>query len=98
MNLQDSSNGVRITLQVKTRSQKTGISIDSDGTITIHVLALPEGGKANREIVRWFAKQFERPTSYVRLIAGLHSRTKIIEVFGVNRAEAENVLGRTRSL
>ena len=93
MNLQESSNGVRITLHVKAHSKKVGISIDSDGTITLHILALPEGGKANQEIVRWFAKKFEKPTSQVRLIAGLHSRTKIIEVLDVNRAQAENVLG-----
>lgn len=67
--------------------------VEPDGTITLHVVAPPSEGKANKEIVKWLAKKFGKSTSQVRLVAGLHSKTKIIEIFNVNRTEVAKVLG-----
>jgi len=58
----------------------------------MHVMATPTDGKANREIVRWLAKRFRRPSSEIRLIGGLHSRTKIIAVLNIKLDELKKNL------
>jgi len=93
MRVQESSSGIRMTVHVKPRSAETKLIIEADGEITLHVTAPPLEGKANKEIVKWLAKKFGKSSSQVRLIAGLHSKTKIIEILDVNQAEVEKILG-----
>jgi uncharacterized protein (TIGR00251 family) len=82
-----------MTVRIKPHSVETKLIIEPDGEITLHVAAPPLQGKANKEIVKWLAKKFGKSSSQVRLIAGLHSKTKIIEILDVNRAEVEKILG-----
>lgn len=90
--LQVFSNGVRLTLHVKARSKEARLIIEADGTITLHVVAPAEGGRANREIVKWFSKKVSVPASQVRLVAGLRSRSKVLEIYGVGEAELKRAL------
>ncbi|OYT41986.1 MAG: hypothetical protein B6U78_02395 [Candidatus Aenigmarchaeota archaeon ex4484_224] len=48
--------------------------------IKIGIKEKPIEGKANREIVKKLAKHFRVSTSRVRIIKGLKSREKIIEI------------------
>ena len=93
LQVQEFTHGVRITIQIKTRSQKTELIVGLDGTMILHVKAPPIEGKANREIVKWLAKRFRKSSSQIRLVVGARSRTKIIEILNITRTEASNVLG-----
>ena len=92
LDFQEFDGGVKFSIQVKPNSRKTELIIESDGTLVMHVAASPTDGKANREIVRWLAKRFRRPTSEVRLIGGLHSRTKTIAVLNIKSDELKESL------
>ena len=46
-------------------------------------------GKANEECVRFFAEMAGVPRSRVRVVTGLTSRTKVIEIEGVSQEELE---------
>ena len=48
--------------------------------ITISIKSEPERGRANRELVKKLAKHFGVSEDRVRIIAGLTSRKKIVEV------------------
>ncbi len=48
--------------------------------IVIGVRARPVKGKANEEIIKKLAKRFNVPSSSVRIIAGLRSKKKIVEI------------------
>lgn len=50
------------------------------GKITVGVMAQPEKGKANLEIIRKIAKHFGVPKSAVRIVSGISSKKKIVEV------------------
>ena len=52
----------------------------NSGEIIVGVMARPEKGKANEEIVKKIAKYFGVPKSFVRIISGATSRKKIVEV------------------
>jgi uncharacterized protein (TIGR00251 family) len=58
----------------------------------LHVAAPAEDGRANREIVKWFAKKLSVPASQVRLVAGLRSRSKVLEIYGVDEADVKKAL------
>lgn len=90
--MQALSNGVRLTLHVKARSPQTHLDVEEDGTITLRVIAPATGGKANREIAKLFAKKLKISPSQVRLVAGIHSRTKVLEIYGVTEAEVEKAI------
>jgi uncharacterized protein (TIGR00251 family) len=53
----------------------------------MHVAAPPSKGKANREIVKWFSRNLGVSSSNVRIVSGLHSNLKVIEIFGVDEGE-----------
>jgi len=87
LEFQEFDAGVKFSIQIKPNSRKTELIVESDGTLRMNVAAPPTGGKANREIVRWLAKRFRRPSSEVRLVGGFHSRTKIIAVLNIGLEE-----------
>ncbi len=65
--------------QVKVRL-KSGFIEDRDGVLVVGIKALPEKGKANQELVKKPAKYFEVSESKVKIISGLSSRNKVIEI------------------
>jgi len=87
------SNSVRLTVQVKARSREAKLTVERDGVIILHVVAPPERGAANKEVIRWFAKKLHIPTSQVRLVSGLRSRTKVVEIHNVSEVDVSKVLG-----
>lgn len=93
MRLQTILNGVRLTVHVKPLSSETKLLCDPDGTLTMHVAAPPAKGKANREIVKWMCKKLRRPSSHVRIVVGLHSNSKVIEILGINEEGLATALG-----
>jgi hypothetical protein len=83
---------IRLKLHVKTMSRETQLVNEPDKTLTLHVTAPPTKGKANREIVKWLAKKLDVSSSQVRIIAGLYSNSKVVEVNGITKNEAALLL------
>lgn len=52
----------------------------SGNEISISIKSLPERGKANRELVKKLAAHFNVTEDRVRIISGLTSRKKLVEV------------------
>ena len=51
-----------------------------DGTLKIAVKAVPEKGKANRELVRYLATFFGVPSEQVAIMRGLEQRLKLVKI------------------
>jgi uncharacterized protein len=58
----------------------------------LRVVAAPERGKANDEVLGVIADAVGVPRSAVRLVAGAASRDKIVEIGGLGAAEADRRL------
>jgi uncharacterized protein len=63
-------------------------------TYKLDLAAPPVDGKANDECVRFFAELARVPRGRVRIVAGLTSRNKVVEVEGIGQEELENRLAR----
>jgi len=55
-------------------------SILADGTVKIDIAAVPEDGKANAELIRFLAEEFDVPKSRVEVVRGQTSKTKVIRI------------------
>jgi uncharacterized protein YggU (UPF0235/DUF167 family) len=84
----------RLTILVKTRSTQTRMLREADGTLIMQVTSSPEKNKANKELVKWIARKLHKSTSEVRLVSGLHSTSKVVELIGVKEFDLPAVLNR----
>ncbi|MEM2082281.1 MAG: DUF167 domain-containing protein [Candidatus Bathyarchaeia archaeon] len=48
--------------------------------IFVGLISKPENGKANLELIKKLAKHFKISSSKVKIVAGLKSRRKIVEI------------------
>jgi uncharacterized protein len=62
----------------------------------VRVTAAPEGGKANDAVLRLLAERLDLPGKSLTLVSGPSSRDKIVELHGIDTAEAERRLARSR--
>ena len=90
--MQPTANRVRMKLHVKAMSPQTRLISEPDKTLTLFVAAPPVKGKANREIVKWFAKRLGKSSSEIRIVTGLHSNSKTIEISHATKSEVAMLL------
>jgi len=79
-------NGIRVVIYAVPNARETGIVMESDGSFLMRVHAPPIKGKANREIVKWLSKRLKKPSSQVRIITGLTSNLKTLEIIGTDES------------
>ena len=71
-----------------------GLINDADGQsyLKIAVQAVPEKGKANKELLNWLAKKLGIPKSYFAVVSGESDHFKKIFISSSQSAELEEVL------
>ena len=65
--------------EVEVEFHKDFIKVDGS-RIVVGLTSRPEGGKSNLELIKKFAKYFKVSSSQVRILSGLKSRRKIVEI------------------
>ena len=73
---------MRIRVRVKPGAREERVSREPDGSLLVSVAARAQEGKANEAVVKAVAKALHVPKSSVRIVSGLSSRTKMLEVPG----------------
>lgn len=70
-----------VRYEVFVKFNKDFIDVDEAGRkITIGIRAKPVKGKANKEVVKKLAKYFDVSSSAVRIVVGVRSKNKIVEI------------------
>lgn len=72
---------ISLTLRVTPKSPKTAWAgrLD-DGSWKVRVAAVAEDGKANAELVRFIAREFQVDRAAVRILSGETSRIKLVSI------------------
>lgn len=73
---------IRIEVYVQPRAAKTELAGVHDGLPKIRLAAPPVDGAANAALVEFVAKRLKIAKSRVRVVGGLTSRRKMLEVEG----------------
>jgi uncharacterized protein (TIGR00251 family) len=87
-------NGIRIVVHVVPNAKETKLQLETDGSLLMRVNAPPVKGKANREIARWISKRLRKPSSQIRIVAGLASNTKTLDITGVDEGSFLEAMGQ----
>ena len=79
----------RLTVKVHPRAKRSGIAGRFGEAWKLDLAAPPVDGKANDECIRFFAELADVPRARVRIVTGASSRTKLVEIEGIEQAELE---------
>ena len=70
---------MKVLIRVKPNSKDEGIVQEGD-IFTVRVREPPREGKANQAVIKLLAQHFGVPRSQIRILSGLRSKNKIIEL------------------
>ena len=85
----------RLTVKVHPRAKKSALAGRLGDAWKLSLAAPPVDGKANDECVRFFAELAGVARSRVRIVTGLTSRLKVVEIEGVPQEDLERLLSTT---
>ncbi len=83
----------RLTIRLSPRASREEIAGERDGALLVRVTAPPVDGAANEALVRLLAKRLRVAKGAVQIVSGDTSRTKTVEVDGLDEAELRRRLG-----
>ena len=90
--IREKDGGVSFAVRVQPRASHDEIAGEWQGALRVRLAAPPVDGKANEECVRFFAELARAPRSRVRIVTGLTSRTKVIDIEGVAQDQLERLM------
>ena len=86
---------MKLRIKVIPGAQRTEvIGWMASGVLKVRVQAPPEKGKANEELVKYFAKQLRLSRSEISIIKGRGSREKTLGLPDVDMGEIENLAAK----
>ncbi len=71
---------MKISAKIKTKSKIEKVEKNGDGIFLVYVKEVPEKGKANSAIIKLLAGYFKTTRANVKIVGGLTSKKKIIEI------------------
>ena len=83
----------RFTVKVHPRARRSAVTGRLGDAWKLDLTAPPVEGKANEECVRFLAERVGVPRARVRIVTGLTSRTKLVEIEGVTEEEFSSAAG-----
>ena len=83
----------RFTVKVHPRARRSAVTGRLGEAWKLDLTAPPVEGKANEECVRFLAELVGVPRARVRIVTGLTSRTKVVEIEGVTEEEFTRAAG-----
>jgi uncharacterized protein (TIGR00251 family) len=84
---------IQIRIKVVPRAKRDQISgVMQDGSLKIRLAAPPVDGKANRSLVSFLEEIFDLRRGSVVISSGLHSRSKVVRIDGLNFSEYQRFI------
>ena len=83
--------GVRFTVRVQPRASRSEVVGAHGGALKVRLQAPPVDGAANAALVDLLAESLGVPRRAVRIVAGASSRSKTVDVDGVEQALVERL-------
>jgi uncharacterized protein (TIGR00251 family) len=83
----------RLTVKVHPRARRSAVTGRLGDAWKLDLTAPPVEGKANEECVRYLAELVGVPRARVRVVMGLTSRTKVVEIEGITEEEFGRAAG-----
>jgi uncharacterized protein (TIGR00251 family) len=89
--------GVRFGVRVQPRASRSEIRGVHGDVLRVRVAAPPVDGAANEALIALLADELGVARGAIRIASGGSSRTKVVEVAGIDRAAADRLASRSVS-
>ncbi len=90
--MREREGNVVFAVRVAPRASCDAIEGEYQSAVKVRLTAPPVDGKANDALCRLLADRLKIPQSAVRIVSGEKSRTKRVEVRGVNAAQLQALI------
>jgi uncharacterized protein len=94
LRLDVSKGRARLSVRVQPRSARSEIVGVHGDALKVRLTSPPVDGAANDELIELFSRTFAVARRSVRILAGEHSRSKIVEIEGVTDGAIRAVVER----
>jgi uncharacterized protein (TIGR00251 family) len=84
---------VRFSVRLQPRASATEVVGVQEGSLKIRVTAPPVDGMANDALIDFLSRSLGTAKRNVRIVSGLSSRKKLVEVLGVNLESVKQLAG-----
>jgi hypothetical protein len=91
-NIKEDENGVSFCIRVQPKSSKNEILGIVGEEMKIKLTAPPVEGEANKECIKFLARELGISKSSIRIIGGERSRNKVLRITGITKKEIEDRL------
>ena len=71
---------MKYTIKVKTNAKENVVEEGPGGELRVRVKAPPQEGRANEAVIETLAAHFKVPKSFVTIVSGFKSKTKIVRI------------------
>ncbi len=68
-----------INVRVIPRARQNKITLDENGRVRVHTVAVPADGQANDAVIKMLAEYYDIPKTSIKIVRGQNSRDKVIE-------------------
>lgn len=85
--------GITIDIRVIPRARRTELGGVRDDRLVVRLAAPPVDGAANQALIEFLSDLLEQPRRSIRLLSGETSRSKRVEVVGLEQDAARQRLG-----
>ena len=96
LEISERAGAVRFSVHVRPRSSRCVIVGVREGALDVALTAPPAEGAANEELRKLLSRALEVRRGDVNIIVGTSSRSKLIEVNGVNTTSARDLLAKAK--
>ena len=84
MTRENSNTSTRLHVRVTPNASRNEVNGFTDGVLYVKVTALPDRGKANKELIDYLSMMLDIKKSSLHLLKGHTSRNKVIAVDGLS--------------
>ena len=92
MQIKPCDNGIRFSAIIQPRSSKNEVTGVYKDALKIRLTSSPVDGKANKACLQFFAKWLGISPSEIRIVQGLSSKSKTIEVADLTKKQFQEIL------
>lgn len=90
--VQERPGAVRFSVRVQPRAGRSALDGAHAGALKVRLAAAPVDGAANDALIELLAESLEVPKRAVTIVSGETSRTKVVEVQGVDVARVRGLV------
>jgi uncharacterized protein (TIGR00251 family) len=92
LRLQEANGRVRLGVHVQPRAARSEIVGVHGDALKVRLTSPPVEGAANEALVKFLAETFAVARRSIRIVAGEHSRSKIVEIEGITARAVHDIV------